>query len=266
MKDKKMEELAIKIKETVIRAGKIITEASDIVASEKGGNATNMVTAYDVAVQNFLIEEIKKLLPDAYFVAEEKENDEKALLQEFCFIIDPIDGTANFVHGYRHSCISVAMLSYGDVVFSCIHNPYLSETFYATKGGGAFLNGNKIQVSERNMPHAIVGVGTSPYHKARLGERTFRLCRELFLRCSDLRRSGSAALDLAYLAAGRTDIFFEAELCPWDFAAGWLLVREAGGIITQDDGTEVNLSRSCPIIASNKVVYGDLLEISKNCK
>ena len=265
-----MKELAKKIQEIVIRAGEIMTCARDIetegVLSEKGGDAANMVTAYDVAVQNFLIEEIKAILPCAYFVAEEKENDAKELASEYAFIIDPIDGTANFVHDYHHSCISVAMLSYGEVVFACVYDPYLREVFSALKEGGAFLNGKKMAVSERNLQHSIVGVGTSPYHKARLGEKTFHLCRELFMRCSDIRRSGSAALDLAYVAAGRNDIFFEAELCPWDFAAGWLLIREAGGIITQDDGSEVDFSRSCPIIASNKIVYSDLLEIAKNNK
>ncbi len=264
-----MQKIADILKDIIIRAGEIMTGARNIEkdggVEEKGENAANMVTIYDVAVQSFIIDEIKKHIPDARFVAEEKENDKESLSQEYCFIIDPIDGTANFIHDYRHSCISLAMLNRGVVVFSAIYDPYLCELFSAQKGYGATLNGMKISVSERDMEHSIVAFGTSPYHKRRLGDATFKLCRELFERCSDIRRCGSAALDLAYLAAGRNDIFFEMELCPWDIAAGWLLIREAGGIITTKDGEEIDFSRSCPVIAANKVVYNELLEITKNC-
>ena len=263
-----MQGVADILKDIIVRAGEIMTGASDIEGSgnveEKGGDTANMVTLYDVAVQSFLIEEIKKHIPSAYFVAEEKENDEESLSREYCFIIDPIDGTANFIHDYRHSCISLAMLSCGEVVFSAVYDPYLRELFSAEKGRGAFLNGKKIRVSERDMEHSIVAFGTSPYHKKRLGDSTFKLCRELFEACSDIRRCGSAALDLAYLAAGRNDIFFEMELCPWDFAAGWLLIREAGGAVTDLEGNELDLSHSCPVIAANKVVYDELLSIVKN--
>ena len=121
------------------QAGQIMTQAHQIggegKVSEKG-DAANLVTVYDLRVQEFLMQEIRAILPDAYFFAEEKENDPKDLLSEYCFIIDPIDGTANFVHDYRHSAISVAMLSHGEPVFGAVYNPYQDEMFHAFKGGG----------------------------------------------------------------------------------------------------------------------------------
>ena len=125
----------------ILEAGKIMTGARDIegAVSEKGGDAANMVTVFDVAVQNFLMTEITKIIPDAFFFAEEKENNAEDLMRDYCFVIDPIDGTTNFVHDYRYSCISVAMFSHGDIKFAAVYDPYADEMFSATKGGGAFF-------------------------------------------------------------------------------------------------------------------------------
>ena len=246
----------------VRRAGRIMTGACDIEASgsvdEKSGDAANLVTAYDLAVQRFLITEITRLVPEAYFFAEEKENEYEAMRGECCFVIDPIDGTANFVHDYHHSCISLAMFSRGDCIFSIVYDPYLDELFSAEKGRGASLNGRAIRVSDRDEAHSIVAFGTSPYYKS-LADKTFSLCRRLFERCADLRRCGAAALDLAYVAAGRNDMFFEYRLSPWDVAAGYLLIREAGGVITDMEGKELDFSAPCGVIAANPGVYGSLL-------
>lgn len=249
------------------RGGDMMLSARDVEAdgavSEKAGDAANMVTVYDVAIQNYLMDEIIRAFPHACFIAEEKDNDSAVLESEFCFIIDPIDGTANFVHDYRHSCVSVAMLSCGKPVFAAIYDPFMGEMFSATRGQGAYLNGRPMRVSDRGMKHSIVAYGTSPYYKDTLSVPTFRLCYELLHRCSDLRRCGSAALDLAYLAAGRNDIFFELRLSPWDIAAGVLLVTEAGGIISDTQGREIDFSAPCPVIASNPVVYEELIRIVK---
>ncbi len=251
----------------ILRAGEIILSAhnveSDGSVSEKAGDAANMVTKYDVAVQNFIISEIKKEIPGACFIAEEKENDEKVLAGEFCFIIDPIDGTANFVHDYRHSCISLALFSHSEAMFAAIYDPFQKELFSAEKGKGAFLNGRPMRVSERTADHAIVAYGTSPYYKKELGNATFELAKRLFMRCSDVRRCGAAALDLAYLAAGRNDMFFEYKLSPWDIAAGSLLIKEAGGVITDMEGNEIDFSSTSSVIAANPTVYGVLLETVK---
>ncbi len=246
-------------------AGKIMTGARDIegAVSEKGGDAANMVTVYDVAVQNFLMKEITKLIPDAFFFAEEKENNAEDLQRDYCFVIDPIDGTSNFVHEYHHSCISVALFSRGEIKFAAIYDPYLDEMFSAVKGGGAFLNGDPMRVSERDMHHAIVAFGTCPYYKDTLGPKTFELCYELYRACSDVRRPGAAALDLAYLAAGRNDIFFELVLSPWDIAAGDLLIKEAGGIITNSEGKDIDFSAPSSVFAASPKIYGEFYEIAK---
>jgi len=244
-------------------AGKIMLGAdADRRFDSKAGTA-NFVTAYDVAVQIFLIQKIKELLPEAVFMAEEKENDTAVLNEKYCFIIDPIDGTTNFIHDYKHSSISIAMLSHGETVIGMVYDPYLDELFFAEKGKGAYLNGKAIHVSKNPMELSVVLIGSCPYYKEKLADKTLALTKELFFKTSDFRRSGSAALDLASVACGRCDIFFEFQLSPWDFAAGELLVTEAGGVVTKADGSKTNLEAPCPIFASNGIVHGELIEMAK---
>ena len=249
-------------------AGEIMLSASleenngDDSITEKSGTA-NFVTKYDVAVQTFLINGIKAAFPDAVFIAEEKENDPAMLQKDNCFVIDPIDGTKNFINGYRHSAISLAVISKGEVVFGAIYDPYMNELFTAEKGGGARLNGKPMSVSSRPIELGIAAFGTSPYYKDTLSDKTFDFTKEIFLTASDIRRTGAASLDLAYLAAGRNDIFFEFILSPWDYAAGALLVTEAGGVITDIKGNPVDLSAPCPIFAANKTIHPKLIEMAK---
>ncbi len=250
----------------VIReAGKLMTAARDIgdATKEKGGDANNLVTEYDVAVQNYLMEQFTALVPNASFFAEEKENNASDLCQEACFVIDPIDGTANFVHDYKKSAISVALFSRGEAVFAAVYDPYLEEMFWAVKGRGAFLNDTPIRVSQRDMAYAYAAFGTAPYYKSTLSEVTFRLAQAFFLKASDVRRSGTAAIDLAYVAAGRNDIFFEMILQPWDYAAGSLLITEAGGIITDLEGKPLDYSKPSPILAAASRLYPGALEIAR---
>lgn len=226
----------------------------------KSGDA-NFVTVYDKATQDFLIERISSVLPEAKFVAEEQENDYSILDNEFAFIIDPIDGTTNFIHGFSHSSISVACLSYGKVVFGAVYNPYLDEMFYAELGLGAYKNGKPISVSNRKIGEGIFAFGSSPYYKEELGRRGFECAYKLFMQSADIRRTASAALDLCYVACGRLDMFFELRLSPWDFAAGMLIVSEAGGKISDMEGNPLNPSRPCSVIASNLVCYDRVLEL-----
>ena len=254
----------------IAEAGEIILSAHKMECNEnqdvsvKAGSA-NFVTVYDVGVQNFLIQHITEIFPNAVFIAEEKENNPAVLQEECCFIIDPIDGTTNFIHDYRHSCISVAMISRGEVVQGVIYDPYLKDLYYAEKGKGAFLNGKPMQVSTTPFEAALVAYGTASYYKDKLGDATFGLCKEIFMTAkdADVRRCGSAALDLAYLAAGRNDLFFEMMLSPWDIAAASLLISEAGGIISDINGKPIDLSHPSPILAGNPVAYPHLLEIAK---
>ena len=242
-------------------AGEIMLSAEAVSVEEKSGSS-NFVTQYDVDVQNFLIERVKQILPESEFLAEEKENDDECANHSCCIIIDPIDGTANFINGYRHSAISLAIVNYGVAVFGAVYDPYQNEMFYAVKGEGAYLNGNPIATADRPIERAIVAFGTTPYLKASLADKTFAVAREFFLKANDLRRPGSAALDLAYLAAGRNDIFFEVLLQPWDIAAGLLLIEEAGGIITDFEGNPIPIGKPTPVLASSKSLHAAALKIT----
>ena len=244
------------------QAGKTMLEARNVENSDhitvKPGDV-NFVTVYDVAIQDFLMQEIQKQIPEACFIAEEQENDTSILSRKYCFLIDPIDGTTNFICDYRHSAVSVALFSYGVPVFGAVYDPYLDELFWAERGKGAYLNGTPIHVSERPLALAMVAFGSAPYYKEQLSNNTFQLLKELFLCCADIRRCGSAALDLAYLAAGRNDIFFEYRLSPWDIAAGALLVAEAGGILSDMNGNPIDYTKPTPVIAATAQVYPLLL-------
>lgn len=242
-------------------ASKIMLSAHDIDNSihVKPGEA-NFVTAYDVAVQDFLYNAIAKEMPDAVIIGEESDDHPtEALATKTCFIIDPIDGTTNFIHNYRTSCISVGVIHAGKPVYGAIYNPYQNLLYRAERGQGAYLESptgiTNIRVSDRALPNALSCFGTSPYYREELGDLTFDRAKWLFMHTHDLRRSGSAAIDLATIAAGSIDIFFEYRLSPWDFAAGSLLIEEAGGIITQFDGSPITYATPCSILAGNPSCY-----------
>ena len=173
----------------------------------KDGDA-NFVTVYDKATEDFLIEKISEKLPEAKFVAEEQENDYSIFESDLVFIIDPIDGTTNFIRKFSHSSISVGAVSRGKVIFGAVYNPYLDEMFYAECGKGAYLNGERIHTSQRGVSEALFSFGSSPYYKKELSRKSFNLAHKLFSECADLRRLASAALDLCYVAMGRIDMFF----------------------------------------------------------
>lgn len=257
-----MQNIVERLSEIVRNAGKIMLDVNGVDSSssvsEKSGDA-NYVTVFDVKVQNYLMNEIKAIFPDAVFMAEEKENDPEVLQAERCFIIDPIDGTTNFIRGYKQSSISLAMVSKGEVVLGIVYNPYLDELFSATSNNGAFLNGKQIHVSSRALSEAVIGYGTCPYYKDELGKSTFDNAYAIFMRCADLRRTGSAAIDLANVAAGRIDGFFEMRLSPWDIAAGYLLIKEAGGAMTDSNGEKIDFSTTSSVVAGSKTVHNDLL-------
>lgn len=248
---------------TIIRkAGDIVTEAAaiDKKIAEKSGTA-NYVTTYDVAVQTYLIKELTALFPDAQFLAEEKDNDPACLNAPHCFIIDPIDGTTNFIHAYHHSTISVALFENGTACFGAVFNPYTGELFHAVRGGGAFCNEHPIHVADRPLDHALVAFGTSPYYKDTLCDKTFAFLKEMFLTGSDIRRVGAAALDLAGIADGRNDVFFEFILSPWDYAAGALLITEAGGVITSMTGQPLDMTHPTSVIAGNPALHAQILKL-----
>lgn len=227
-------------------------DRSCLLVEGKEGHA-NFVTNYDKLVQQEISQRLKQVVPEAVFVGE--EDDIHASIEKgFAFIVDPIDGTTNFMKDYHMSCISVGMTYDGQAVAGIVYNPYLEEFFYAEKGKGAYLNGKPIHVSKAPMEQAVIAFGTAPYYEE-LAKKSFEKAYEAFQLGLDIRRSGSAALDLCAVAAGRIDLYFELLLSPWDYAAGGLIVEEAGGVVTTAEGGPITLDRKCSVVATNGKTY-----------
>lgn len=232
----------------VRRAGELVRSANDVTAAthEKNGPA-DLVTEYDLAVQRFLRQELLTLLPEADFFGEEGQHD--ALTSPWTFIVDPIDGTTNFVRGFAYTNISVALAKDGQAEYAVVYAPLAGELYAARRGGGATLNGRAIHVSGRDPGHSLVVCGSTIYDRS-YTERHFAIMRYLYDRGLDYRRFGAAALDLCQVAAGRAEVFFECRLSPWDFAAGSLLVQEAGGCVTTLEGTTIDPLRPGSVFAA----------------
>lgn len=245
------ESLLNQIIEVAKHCGGIIKNAdrSDIGISDKAGKA-NFVTAYDSKVQKIAKEKLEEILPEAGFLGEE-DDVATDLTKEYVFIVDPIDGTTNFIKDYKGSCISIGLTKNGKRYLGVVYNPYLDEVFYAVKGSGAFLNGKQIHVSKEDLSNGIVLFGTAPYNEE-LAKKSFELAYDYFTKALDLRRSGSAAIDMCSVAAGRAELYFEMLVSPWDFAAGALIIEEAGGIVSTIDGKELGNFEKTTILARNK--------------
>ena len=240
-----------KICNLMCECGALIRSAdrSELQIDSKLGRA-NFVTGYDKKVQDTLQQGLADIVPEAHFIGEEG-SDQKFSREGKFFIVDPIDGTTNFIKDLHASSISVALAVDGAVQLAAIYNPYLDEMFSAERGRGAFCNGKPIHVSDEPLENGIVLFGTSPYD-ADLSKKSFALAYEYYNKALDIRRSGSAAIDLCTIAAGRAELFFELSLSPWDYAAGALIVEEAGGIVTDTEGNPLSLDHKCSLIARNR--------------
>lgn len=256
--EKLMDQMIQVIKE----GGEIILSARHIgeTVTAKEGRG-NFVTAYDKKVQAFLFERLKELLPEAVFVGEEEKN-HPDITNGYAFIIDPIDGTMNFMKGYQRSAISVGLLKEGVPCAGIVYNPYAGEVFCAIRGKGAFLNGNRIRVADEDLSDQLVLFGTSPYNQE-LYEKAFRTCYALFQKCPDIRRSGSAAIDLCDVACGRAGLYFELLLSPWDYAAGSLILAEAGGKAVTPEGKELTFDRKNGVVAGSILTVKEALSCMK---
>ena len=201
----------------------------------------NYATEVDIAVQELLREKLLRL-EAAQFLGEESEADIDWTRP--AWVVDPIDGTTNLMHGYNHSAVCAAFWDGVHINFGVIFDPYRDEMYWAQRGGGAYLNDALIHVSDTpDITHSLIAIETAPYNKE-LADETFGLYKKVFERCRDVRCSGSAALDFAHLAGGRVDASLSRVLCPWDWAAGAVLVEEAGGIICGWDGAPLNLKNA----------------------
>jgi myo-inositol-1(or 4)-monophosphatase len=245
------------------RAGAIINRAARdvemLAVTRKRHN--DFVTEVDKAAEQAIIDALRRAYPDHSILAEESGASAGAAGEsEYTWIIDPLDGTTNFIHGFPQYAVSIALQHKGVLTHAVIYDPTKNELFTASRGRGAHLNDRRIRVSKRaQMGEALIGTGF-PFRDFETLDEYLAMFRELTSRSAGLRRAGAAALDIAYVAAGRLDGFWEMGLSPWDMAAGALLVTEAGGLVG-DFGGEPGYLDSGRIVCGNPKIFSQLLQV-----
>lgn len=231
--------------------------ASDI--EEKDMNS--LVSYVDKKAEEMIVASLKKLTPEAGFITEEDTVSQEE--KELMWIIDPLDGTTNFLYKIPHFSISIALAKNNELIFGVVYEVMLDNIYTAIRNEGAFENGKPIKVrTSTNLLDAVVVTGF-PYKRDKSIEATLNILKFCVLNCRGIRRLGSAALDLAYVASGKIDIYYENTLNIWDMAAGVLLVQEAGGKVSDYDGQSDHLKKGS-IIASNKDLYPQMLTAIKD--
>ena len=246
--------------QTAREAGRVLMEKFGRAEIKHKGDI-DLVTEADLASERLIIERIRSYHPRHRILTEESGDVKEAggADAEYKWIIDPLDGTTNYAHGYPCFCVSVALEHEGRVVVGVVYDPTRDELFAAERGEGATLNGRRVRVSETDeLNRALVCTGF-PYDVRERGDFA-RHFRAFIMQAQSVRRDGAAALDLAYVAAGRFEAFYEEGLRPWDVAAGVLLVEEAGGRITHYDGSPFHIYKP-PIAASNGLVHEAMLGV-----
>lgn len=228
------------------------------ISNKEGIN--NLVTEADHAAEKAIIEAIRKDYPDHYILTE--ESGELATGSEYKWIVDPIDGTVNFANGIPICCVSIGVEKDGNIIMGAVYNPLMNEFYFAQKGFGASLNEKKIAVSEKSEVQKSCLVTGFPYTYLDAPNGPLEVFEKLIRNGIPVRRLGSAAIDLCWVAAGRFDGFYEHSLQPWDSAAGFLIVEEAGGKVTDMNGAPYNPYQP-GIVATNGKIHDELLSIVK---
>ncbi|MDI1238820.1 MAG: inositol monophosphatase family protein [Polaromonas sp.] len=241
-------------------AGAIINRAAlDVESVRVSAKQTNdFVTEVDHAAEAAIIETLLTAYPGHGILAEESGNEHGAKDSDFVWIIDPLDGTTNFIHGFPVYCVSIALSVKGKIEQAVVYDPSRNDIFCATKGRGAYMNDRRIRVAKRTrLQECLISTGF-PYRPGDKLKPYLHMLGEVMSQCAGVRRPGAAALDLAYVAAGFSDGFFESGLQPWDVAAGSLLVTEAGGLIGNFTG-ESDFMDHGECVAGNPRIYGQLV-------
>ncbi|MFO1265706.1 MAG: inositol monophosphatase family protein [Rubrivivax sp.] len=245
-------------------AGAIINRAAlDVDLLQVGSKGPNdFVTEVDRAAEAAIIDTLLEAYPEHGILAEESGRERGNRQSEFTWIIDPLDGTTNFVHGLPVYAVSIALAHRDVVQQAVVYDPARNDLFYASRGRGAFLNDRRLRVSKRTrLAESLVGTGF-PFRKGDNFRRYFAILEQVMQQCAGVRRPGAAALDLCYVAAGWYDAFFETGLSPWDVAAGSLMVTEAGGLIGNFTG-EADYLHQREVVAGTPKVYGQLVQMLK---
>ena len=227
------------------RAGDMMLSERPVISTYKGSKE-NYATETDERIQDFLKKELLALLPDSVFMGEENHDYTKG---DTVWVVDPIDGTVNYARGLSMSVVSIGLVKDSESVLGVVRNPYLGQTFHALKGKGAYLNGERIHVSDLRREDAIVSTAWCAYDKD-LAPSSFRISERLHRECGDIRRFGTAAYEMCLLAKGSLEIYFEMLLRPWDYAASSLIVEEAGGVCSSMDGP-LDPFDQCAVLAAN---------------
>lgn len=219
----------------------------------------NLVTDADHAAEQCIIDTLRQAFPSHRFLAEERGRVEDHV-SPFLWVIDPLDGTTNFAHGYPVYCVSIGLEFQGECVLGVVFDPSRDELFTATRQGGAYLNGERLHVSgNASLDHSLLATGFA-YDIRETERNNLDHFANFALRCQGMRRTGSAALDLSYVAAGRFDGFWEVTLNPWDMAAGSVIVREAGGRVTNFRGKPLSIYGE-ELVASNGRIHDPMLQL-----
>ena len=251
------------IEKLVYEAGQMLLHArlntADIGTKQ---DAADFCTQYDVKLQQFLMDGLSAILPQAGFYGEEDTEGNRESLQEkeYIFYIDPIDGTTNFVFDYDHSCVSVALVKKGQPVAGFVYDPYAGKFYKAFLDGGSYLNGQRLTLADRSVAQGIVAFGCAR-HKPEGVSKTFRAVEALFSKCLGIRSGGSATLALCRVASGSNVAFLEPQLEPYDYAAAMLIVAEAGGRVTQMDGTPLSLTGSSSVICGTPKAWQEVKQL-----
>ncbi|MFL6281533.1 MAG: inositol monophosphatase family protein [Pyrinomonadaceae bacterium] len=247
--------------QTAREAGRVLAEKFGRAIRVTNKGDIDLVTEADIASERLIVERIRNYHP-RHAILTEESGDVVALGDvdsEYKWIIDPLDGTTNYAHSYPVFCVSIALEHEGRVVVGVVYDPTRDELFAAERGGGATLNGRSLRVSETSDLNGALLCTGFPYDVRDRGDFA-RHFRNFIMRAQSVRRDGAAALDLAYVAAGRFDAFYEEGLRPWDVAAGLLLVEEAGGRVTHYDGSPFRVYTP-PIAASNGLIHEAMLDV-----
>lgn len=246
--------------QTALKAGNLLKRGfGTVMTFETKEGRHNLVTEWDKRSEALIIETIQKHFPDHSFLAEEG-GERGAKKEGIQWIIDPLDGTVNFAHHIPLFSVSIAATFKGETLAGAIYCPMLEELFVGEKRNGAYLNGEEIRVTETaTLDSAIIGTGF-PYNTHENPLHVLDLFQGFARMGIPLRRMGSAAMDLCYVAAGRFDGFWEVSLCPWDYAAAKLIIEEAGGMLTNLEGLPLSALKESPILASNGLLHDQMVK------
>jgi myo-inositol-1(or 4)-monophosphatase len=242
--------------DAALAAGRLIREQFGRVQAVELKGERDLVTAVDRAAEALIVEQLRAAFPEHAIHAEEGTGGEQGAA-DHCWFVDPLDGTTNYAHGYPFFAVSVAYAEQGTVRVGVVYDPLREELFTAAEGAGAYLNGQRLRVSATTRLQRSLLISGFPYDRADM-PRALRLWTALLPLAQGLRRDGAAALDLCYVAAGRADGFWERHLQPWDLAAGALIVREAGGQVTDFRGAALDLQGG-EVVATNGRIHAELV-------